>query len=84
MFILDAQTTTYIIIYTNNIITKSNLHNQYQAHSHTYNINLEKRITLTIHKHVLFTLRVENTCNKSVQDLNQGVQKNIFKNKLKY
>ena len=33
---------------------------------------------------MLFTLRVENTCNKSVPDLNQGVQKNIFKNKLKY
>ena len=73
MFILDAQTTTYIIIYTNNIITKSNVHNQYQTHSDIYNINLEKIITLTIHKHVFFALRVENTCNKSVQDLNQGV-----------
>ena len=38
---------------------------------------------LTIHKQVLSTLRVKNTCNKSAQNLSR-VKKNIFKNKLKY
>ena len=41
-------------------------------------------MTLTIHKHLIFTLRVWNTCNKGVQDLSQGVKKKVFKNKLKY
>ena len=27
----------------------------------------KKRITLTIHKHLQFTLRVEKTCNKGLQ-----------------
>ena len=37
-------------------------------HTHTHNINLFKKIimTLTIHKHLLFILRVGKTCNKGV------------------
>ena len=32
-------------------------------------------MTLTIHIHLLFILRVGNTYNKDVQNLSQGVQK---------
>ena len=32
-------------------------------------------MTLTIHIHLLFILRVGNTYNKDVQNLNQSVQK---------
>ena len=32
-------------------------------------------MTLTIHKHLLFILRVGNTYNKGLQNLSQGVQK---------
>ena len=35
-------------------------------------------------KALIFTLRGWNTCNKGVQDLSQGMKKNIFENKLKY
>ena len=38
-------------------------------HTHTHNINLQKIVTLTIHKHLLFILRVENTYNKGVPNL---------------
>ena len=34
IFILYTQTSTHIIIHTNNIIIKSNVHNQYYTHSH--------------------------------------------------
>ena len=44
-------------------------------HTHTHNINLLKIVTLTIHKHLLFILRVGNTYNKGVQNLIQSVQK---------
>ena len=50
-------------------------------HTHTHNINLLKIVTLTIHKHLLFILRVGNTYNKGVQNLIQ-MCKNIFKKKL--
>ena len=32
-------------------------------------------MTFTIHKHLVFILRVGNTCNKRMQNLSQGVQK---------
>ena len=32
-------------------------------------------MTLTVHKHLLFTFRVGNTCNKGVKNLSQDVQK---------
>ena len=38
-----TQTATHIIIYTNNIITKNNAHNQYYIHSYTYNIKNNAR-----------------------------------------
>ena len=45
IFILYTQTFTHIIIYTNNIITKNNAHNQYYIHSYTYNIKNNARDT---------------------------------------
>ena len=31
-------------------------------------------MTFTIHKHLLFTLRVRNTCNENIQNLGQGAK----------
>ena len=45
IFILYTQTSTHIIIYTNNIITKNNAYNQYYIHSYTYNIKNNARDT---------------------------------------
>ena len=36
-------------------------------------------MTLTIHKHLLFILKVGNTYNKCVQNLSKGVQKYFLK-----
>ena len=44
-------------IYTNNIITKSNGHNQYSTHSYTYNI-YNKNDTYN-YKHLLLLLELE-------------------------
>ena len=64
---------THIIIHANSIITKSNAHNQIK-YTDTHNINLlKKKVILTIHKHLHFTLKVGNTCNKGVQNLSHDV-----------
>ena len=41
---LYTQTSTHIIIYTNNIITKNNAHTQYYIHSDTHIIHINNKM----------------------------------------